>query len=212
MIDEKAVDTDVVSVGTTVHVKDQKTDKSTKFKIVGSAEANPAESRLSNESPVGRALLGHKRGETVTVPVPRGPARKLKITKIEALGLASAACRDRRPDDRRAKLERLREQGIDPFPHEFDGVTPIERVHAAHDELEPGEETDARLPGRRTHGRPARPRRRRLHRPGRPLGQAPAPGQADVLGEESFDRLVFARSRRPDRRRRHRLQVAGAAS
>jgi transcription elongation factor GreA len=83
VISDKDVDTDVVSVGATVHVKDQKTDKSTKFKIVGSAEANPAESRLSNESPVGRALLGHKRGETVTVPVPRGPARKLKITKIE---------------------------------------------------------------------------------------------------------------------------------
>jgi transcription elongation factor GreA len=83
VIDEKDVDTDAVSVGATVHVKDQKTEKSTKFKIVGSAEANPAEQRLSNESPVGRALLGHKRGETVTVPVPRGPARKLKITKIE---------------------------------------------------------------------------------------------------------------------------------
>jgi transcription elongation factor GreA len=83
VIDETSVDTDVVGVGVTVHVKDQKTDKSTKFRIVGSAEANPAESRLSNESPVGRALIGHKRGETVTVPVPRGPARKLKITKIE---------------------------------------------------------------------------------------------------------------------------------
>jgi transcription elongation factor GreA len=83
VIDENEVDTDVVGVGLTVHVKDQKTDKSTKFKIVGSAEANPAENRLSNESPVGRALIGHKRGETVTVPVPRGPARKLKITKIE---------------------------------------------------------------------------------------------------------------------------------
>jgi transcription elongation factor GreA len=83
VITDKDVDTDVVSVGVVVHVKDQKTDKSTKFKIVGSAEANPSESKLSNESPVGRALLGHKRGETVTVPVPRGPARKLKITKIE---------------------------------------------------------------------------------------------------------------------------------
>jgi transcription elongation factor GreA len=83
VIDENDVDTDVVGVGVTVHVKDQKTEKSTKFRIVGSAEANPAESRLSNESPVGRALIGHKRGETVTVPVPRGPARKLKITKIE---------------------------------------------------------------------------------------------------------------------------------
>ena len=83
VIHEKDVDTDVVSVGARVHMKDQKTEKSTKFKIVGSAEANPSEQRLSNESPVGRALLGHKRGETVTVPVPRGPARKLKITKIE---------------------------------------------------------------------------------------------------------------------------------
>jgi transcription elongation factor GreA len=83
VIDENDVDTDVVGVGSTVHVKDQKTEKSTKFRIVGSAEANPSENKLSNESPVGRALLGHKRGETVTVPVPRGPARKLKITKIE---------------------------------------------------------------------------------------------------------------------------------
>ena len=83
VIDAKSVDTDVVGVGVTVHVKDQKTDKSTKFKIVGSAEADPGDSKLSNESPVGRALLGHKRGETVSVQVPRGPARNLKITKIE---------------------------------------------------------------------------------------------------------------------------------
>jgi transcription elongation factor GreA len=83
VIDKRAVDTDVVGVGVTVHVKDQKTEKSTKFRIVGSAEADPSENKLSNESPVGKALLGHKRGETVTVPVPRGPARKLKITKIE---------------------------------------------------------------------------------------------------------------------------------
>jgi transcription elongation factor GreA len=75
---------DVVSVGVTVHLKDQKTDKSQKFKIVGSAEANPAEQKLSNESPVGRALIGHKRGDVVSVPVPKGAARKLKITKIDA--------------------------------------------------------------------------------------------------------------------------------
>jgi transcription elongation factor GreA len=75
---------DVVSVGSTVHVKDQKTEKSTKYRIVGSSEANPAEQKLSNESPVGKALLGHKRGQTVKVPVPRGPARQLKITKIES--------------------------------------------------------------------------------------------------------------------------------
>jgi transcription elongation factor GreA len=83
VIDDKHVDTGSVGVGVTVHVKDQKTGKSTKYKIVGAPEANPAENKLSNESPVGGALLGHKRGETVSIPVPRGPARKLKITKIE---------------------------------------------------------------------------------------------------------------------------------
>jgi transcription elongation factor GreA len=83
VIDESDVDTESVGVGVTVHVKDQKTDKSAKYKLVGSAEANPAESKLSNESPVGKALLGRKRGDVVTVQVPRGPARKLKITKIE---------------------------------------------------------------------------------------------------------------------------------
>jgi transcription elongation factor GreA len=84
VIDEHAVSTDQVSVGSVVHVKDQKTDKSVKYKIVGAPEANPAENKLSNESPVGKALLGHKRGEIVSVPVPRGPERELKITKIEA--------------------------------------------------------------------------------------------------------------------------------
>ena len=82
VIDAKSVDTDFVSVGVTVHVKDQKTDKSTKFKIVGSAEADPAEQRLSNESPVGKALLGRKRGEEVVITTPRGE-RRLKITKID---------------------------------------------------------------------------------------------------------------------------------
>jgi transcription elongation factor GreA len=84
VIDVKSVSTDVVTVGVTVHVKDQKTDKSSKFTIVGSAEADPAEHKLSNESPVGKALMGHKRGDIVSVSVPRGPARKLKVTKIEA--------------------------------------------------------------------------------------------------------------------------------
>ena len=83
VVDEKSVSSDLVSVGATVHVKDQKTDKSVKYTIVGSAEAKPAENRLSNESPVGKALIGHKRNEVVEVPVPRGPKRKLKITKIE---------------------------------------------------------------------------------------------------------------------------------
>ena len=78
------LDTGVVSVGVKVHVKDQKTGDSRKFQLVGSAEANPAEDKLSHESPIGKALMGKKRGEVVSVDVPRGPAKKLKITKIEA--------------------------------------------------------------------------------------------------------------------------------
>ena len=82
VVDASDLGTDVVRVGSIVHVKDE-AGKSNKYTIVGSAEANPSESKLSNESPVGRALLGHKRNETVSVQVPRGPARKLKITKID---------------------------------------------------------------------------------------------------------------------------------
>ncbi len=93
-------------------------------------------------------------------------------------------------DDRRAKLERLREQGIDPFPHEFDGVVPIADVHARHDGLDAGEETDAayrvagRLTARRGHGGAAfldlvdRSGKLQLH------------AKRDVLGEESFDLLT----------------------
>jgi transcription elongation factor GreA len=84
IIDRKTVEKGVVSIGSKVRVKDQKSGKSVLYHIVGSAEADPAENKLSNESPVGQALLGHKYGDIVTVPVPRGPNRKLKITKIEA--------------------------------------------------------------------------------------------------------------------------------
>ena len=84
VIDEKHIDTDAVAVGAVVHVKDQKSGKSQKFQLVGAAEANPSESKLSHESPIGQALIGHKKGEVVDVAVPRGPKKKLKITKIEA--------------------------------------------------------------------------------------------------------------------------------
>ena len=84
VIDEKKVDTEVVGVGAVVHVKDQKSGKSQKFRIVGAAEADPSQHRLSNESPIGKALIGAAKNEIVTVETPRGPKKKLKITKIEA--------------------------------------------------------------------------------------------------------------------------------
>jgi transcription elongation factor GreA len=84
VVDKRAINTDSVGVGVRVHFKDQKSGESRKFQIVGPTEADPAEEKLSHESPIGKALMGHKRGEVVTVDVPRGPKKKLKITKIEA--------------------------------------------------------------------------------------------------------------------------------
>ena len=84
VIDEKHIPTDEVAVGAIVHVKDQKSGKSQKFHLVGAAEADPAEHKLSNESPIGKALIGAKKNEIVTVETPRGPKKKLKVTKIEA--------------------------------------------------------------------------------------------------------------------------------
>ncbi len=81
VIDAPDLRTDVVGVGSVVHVKDEG-GKSTKYTIVGSAEASPAEMKRSNESPVGKALIGHKRGEEVVISTPKGQ-RKLKITKID---------------------------------------------------------------------------------------------------------------------------------
>jgi transcription elongation factor GreA len=81
VIDASDIGTDVVGVGSIVHVKDE-AGKSTKYTIVGSAEASPGEMKLSNESPVGKALLGHRRGEQVTISTPKGQ-RRLKITKID---------------------------------------------------------------------------------------------------------------------------------
>jgi lysyl-tRNA synthetase, class II len=93
-------------------------------------------------------------------------------------------------DDRRAKLDRLRSAGLEPFPHSFPGVAAIAEVHAAHGELEAGAETDTRyrlagrLAARRGHGKAAfidlvdRSGRIQLH------------ARADVLGDEELERLV----------------------
>jgi transcription elongation factor GreA len=77
------ITTDVVSVGTIVRLRDVDAKETIEYAIVGSAEANPAENKLSNESPVGRAILGRKKGETVEVAAPRG-SLKYKIMDIKA--------------------------------------------------------------------------------------------------------------------------------
>jgi transcription elongation factor GreA len=81
VIDPSHLSTDVVRVGSVVHVKDPN-GKAVKYTIVGSAEAKPLEQKLSNESPVGKALLGHAAGDEVVIVTPKGE-RRLQITKIE---------------------------------------------------------------------------------------------------------------------------------
>ena len=93
-------------------------------------------------------------------------------------------------DDRRGKLERLRESGIDPFPHSFPDVQPAEEVHAAHDDLEAGQETEdayrvaGRLTGRREFGKAAF-----LDVTDR-SGKIQVQARKDVLGDESFETLT----------------------
>lgn len=72
IIKEDEVDTDLVSIGSKVKLRDLEFDEDVEYTIVGSAEANPAANKISNESPVGRALLGKAVGSTVDVAVPSG--------------------------------------------------------------------------------------------------------------------------------------------
>ncbi|MCX6388458.1 MAG: transcription elongation factor GreA [Solirubrobacterales bacterium] len=71
-----------VRIGSVVNIKDQKSGKSIVYTIVGSAETDLAAGKVSNESPVGQALLGQKRNAVVDIPLPSGKKRQLKITKI----------------------------------------------------------------------------------------------------------------------------------
>ena len=83
VITKKEIKSGEVSVGTKVRLRDVKAGKTVEYHIVGSAEADPAENKLSNESPVGKAIMGRKKGETVEVSAPRGTI-KFKIMDIKA--------------------------------------------------------------------------------------------------------------------------------
>lgn len=83
VLDRSEIRADVVSVGTKVQLEDVDAGETVEFRIVGTAEASPAENKLSNESPVGRAIMGRKKGDTVEVAAPRG-SLKYKILDIQA--------------------------------------------------------------------------------------------------------------------------------
>ena len=81
IIDESQIDLDIVMVGSIVKLYDFDFDEEIEYSIVGSAEADPFEGKISNESPVGKALLGARVGEVVEVQVPDG-ANKFKVLDI----------------------------------------------------------------------------------------------------------------------------------
>ena len=81
VIDEDELGTDRVHVGSKIKVHDIGFDEILDYRIVGSSEADPREGRISDESPVGAALLGHKKNQTVVVKTPGGSA-KYKILEI----------------------------------------------------------------------------------------------------------------------------------
>ena len=94
VIDQEDVDTEIVTVGSKVRLKDLERGEEYEYTLVGSAEADPASMRISNESPVGRAVIGKKVGEVVEVegpPAPsstrssRSPAKSVVRRKKEAL-------------------------------------------------------------------------------------------------------------------------------
>ena len=82
LIEDQEKSADIIHVGTTVMVKDIEFDEDDTYEIVGSQEADPMNSRISEESPFGRALLGRKVGDEVVVEAPAGSIR-YKILKIE---------------------------------------------------------------------------------------------------------------------------------
>ncbi len=82
IVDEAAADTGVVSVGSTVVVYDPEENEETAYAIVGSNEINVFENRISDLSPIGKALIGHHAGSTVTVETPRG-SYQLEIRSVE---------------------------------------------------------------------------------------------------------------------------------
>ena len=90
IIDESEYAADEVHLGATVKVREMKKNDAYEFSIVGSAEADPTNRRISNESPLGRALIGHKKGTVVDVTTPRGVV-KYKIEAIKSNAPKKAA-------------------------------------------------------------------------------------------------------------------------
>ena len=194
VVDTEHVSTDTVSIGAKVTLRDTKSRKTREYSIVGSAEADPKNHRLSNESPVGKALLGQQEGREGHDP---GAARRARVPDRQDPGGRPRLIPSPRPAgraggglpaliaERRAKAEALRRRGIDPFPPRFPGRVEIAAARAA------GEGSARRDRGRAGAGR-------------RPPGRAPGSGEDGLPRPRGPQRAHPALGDgRPHRRRRH---------
>ena len=89
IIDDENIGTEVVGIGSTVLLKDLESGEEFEYTIVGSIEADPSRNKISNESPVGKAILGQPKGSVVSVNVPAG-ILKYEIVDIISKALQSA--------------------------------------------------------------------------------------------------------------------------
>jgi len=87
ILDEDEISTDLVGVGSTVYLRENDDPQEVKYTIVGSAEADPYELKISNESPVGKALLGSRVGDKVEIQIPDGVTvyEVIRIEKADVL-------------------------------------------------------------------------------------------------------------------------------
>lgn len=83
IIDESEIDTKTIQVGNRVKIKDIDFDEEFEYTIVGSTEVDLAQNRISNESPIGKALLGAKKNQVVEVELPDNEIAKYKVLSIE---------------------------------------------------------------------------------------------------------------------------------
>ncbi len=83
IVEVEVVAKGVVGIGSKVRVMDMEDNSETDFQLVGSQEANPMQGKISDDSPIGKALMGHKKDEVVTVEAPAG-SMKFKILSVES--------------------------------------------------------------------------------------------------------------------------------
>ncbi len=82
ILDESTINTEVIHFGSKVKILDEEYDEVEEYKILGESQANPDEGIISDQSAVGKALMGHKVGDMVDVPLPNGATITFKVLEI----------------------------------------------------------------------------------------------------------------------------------